>query len=62
MAERQIEELINELRTLKLRVETLEAGNNNGSVRTESTDHTRSNDAERVNGIGVGDRVRIINE
>jgi hypothetical protein len=61
MAERQIEELINELRTLKLRVETLEAGNNNRIVRTESTDHTRSNDVERVNGIGVGDRVRIIN-
>jgi hypothetical protein len=61
MAERQIEDLINELRTLKLRVETLEAENNNRNVRPESNDYTQSKYVERVNGIGTGDRVRITN-
>jgi hypothetical protein len=70
MAERQIEELIRELRTLKLRVATLEAENDYQRARRESSEHTRTltaasnnstHDMERVNGIGRGDRVRITN-
>lgn len=65
MAEKQIEELTKELRTLKIRVATLEAENDQ-RVRRESREHTRalatpSNEKEQVNGIGIGDRVRITN-
>ena len=60
MAERQIEELIEELRTLRLRVATLEAENDQ-RTRRESLESTRSSTAEQVNGIRKGDRVRITN-
>lgn len=61
MAERQIEELIEELRTLKLRVATLEAENEQ-RIRRDSVDSARSSTATtQVNGIGKGDRVRITN-
>jgi hypothetical protein len=70
MAERQIEELIRELRTLKLRVATLEAENDEQRVRRESSEYSRTittasssstHSVERVNDIGRGDRVRITN-
>jgi hypothetical protein len=64
MAEKQIEELTKELRTLKIRVATLEAENDQ-RVRRESHEYTRTlatpNEKDQVNGIGIGDRVRITN-